>query len=173
MNEDQNKNWLNKEEVPVEPVDTTYEEVPKDNDSSNAGKFADSGAIPLTPLPDLPDNDGSNGKVVSDTMRRRGFFEAIKNTPCPEQRLKELLDAYEQEAKEKLAETDEVFRLRLQHLDNRIEKAKELIADLKYRIASFETNSIIIDVEYIKPCGNCRLKLRISGKDWQLRKKIL
>lgn len=69
-----------------------------------------------------------------DTMKRRGFFEAIKHTGCPQNDLANLLKEHELQAADKIKQADVLAEQQTAHLKQRIALAHERITELKTKI---------------------------------------
>lgn len=85
-----------------------------------------------TPVVDQPKS------IPADTMRRRGFFEAISHNGPHHQKLETLLHKYEDKAKDKIIRLEAYFEQKIQNLRNRIKIAQDRIEELKQKIAASE-----------------------------------
>lgn len=83
----------------------------------------------------LPNNALDAAETATpDTTKRRGFFEAIKHTGCPQNHLANLLKEHELQAADKIKQADALADQRTAHLKQRIVLAQERIAELKAKI---------------------------------------
>lgn len=103
--------------------------------SGTMGNGATNGA---PPGPEIKPPVEPAEKFDTDIYRRRGFGEAISSIECPMHRLGALLDAFRQEAADRMAELDEQANTRIIHLREQIAVSREKISDLKHRIKTAE-----------------------------------
>jgi hypothetical protein len=73
-------------------------------------------------------------RTIPDTMKRRGFFEAIRQTNCTQTHLVQFLKEHEQQAKEKLQDIDRLAEKRIEHLEERIRQCKSRIIECKEKL---------------------------------------
>ncbi len=102
---------------------------------------ADTPPADLTALPEFPGeaNTEATGEVKQstspDTMRRRGFFEAIKDPITSHQHLTSLLKEYELQTASKINAVDDVAEKRLIHLNRRIADCHKRIMEIGDKIS--------------------------------------
>ncbi|MGB8193092.1 MAG: hypothetical protein WCF67_14285 [Chitinophagaceae bacterium] len=88
--------------------------------------------------PDNKPRADAEEKPLPDSMKRRGFFEAVRQTQCPQAQLAVLLKEYEQQARDKIMEADELAAKRIEHLHARIEAARKKIEELQQKVIAAE-----------------------------------
>ncbi len=77
-------------------------------------------------------------KPTPDTMKRRGFFEAIKHRDSPMTHLTALLQEYEQQARQQIEAADQLAEKKTAHLCQRIAQKQDRILELKQKIHEAE-----------------------------------
>jgi hypothetical protein len=82
--------------------------------------------------------EAAEEKSIPDTMKRRGFFEAIKSTECPQKQLTLLLKEHEEQAKEKIQTIEALAEKRIEHLQQRITLCEERITELREKLSAAE-----------------------------------
>jgi NADH:ubiquinone oxidoreductase subunit 3 (subunit A) len=91
---------------------------------------------PLPPLTPPPVEHPKN--MPADTIRKRGFFEAISHNGPHQPKLESLLRHFEEKARDKITGLEIYFEKRIQHLRNRISTSQLRIDELKQKIAETE-----------------------------------
>jgi hypothetical protein len=107
------------------PDESSQTTTPGSSDSSPAEVMEDDKEA------DCPKNDF---KLPPDTMKRRGFFEAIKHRDSPMQHLAALLQEYEQQARQQMEAASQLAEKKTQHLQQRVAQQQERIEELKLKL---------------------------------------
>jgi NADH:ubiquinone oxidoreductase subunit 3 (subunit A) len=87
-----------------------------------------------TPAPEIT----SPKTMPPDTVRKRGFFEAISHNGPHQSKLELLLRSYEEKARDRITDLEIYFEKKIQHLRNRIATSQARIDELKQKITATE-----------------------------------
>ncbi|MBL7731949.1 MAG: hypothetical protein JNM88_12280 [Chitinophagaceae bacterium] len=84
---------------------------------------------------DVKTNTVAGDTPFAESLKRRGFFEAISTVKCPVETLEIIRREYSLEAEKRLAEIDSIAAIRLNHIEETITFLNRRLQEIKHELA--------------------------------------